>query len=140
MLGEGVAKKGKLIAIYALRILRRIISVGSAGRIFLIMAAGVDGGRPMCTVKEVLELRATVSQRLETVMTKGDRVIVTVIPTGLVEKATVNWATDEACGVTYDGGGCHVLPLLPHADNSEIYRVALDKSCKTCYSKTRGNK
>jgi hypothetical protein len=70
----------------------------------------------------------------------GDHVIVTTIPSGRVEGATVNWAHDEEIGVTYDTGGGNVLPLLPHANNAEIYRVALCKGCKTCYTKNRGNK
>jgi hypothetical protein len=62
---------------------------------------------------------------------KGDHVIVTTIPSGRVEGATVNWAHDEETGVTYDTGGGNVLPLLPHADNAEIYHVALDKSIRS---------
>lgn len=68
---------------------------------------------------------------------KGDRVIVTVIPSGLVEKATVNWANDEECGVTYDSGGGNVIPLLPHAANSEIFSLCLDKSIRSGHN-TRG--
>jgi hypothetical protein len=84
----------------------------------------------------------TVNTRLgiKIMLKKGDRVIVTVIPSGLVEKATVNWANDEECGVAYDNGGGNVLPLLPHANNSEIFSVALDKSCKTCYTNNRGKR
>lgn len=70
---------------------------------------------------------------------KGDRVIVTVIPSGLVEKATVNWANDEECGVTYDSGGGNVLPLLPHANNARIFSVALDKTLASRHN-TKGRR
>ena len=71
---------------------------------------------------------------------KGDHVIVTIIPSGRVEGATVNWARDEEIGVTYDTGGSNVLPLLPHAANAEIFSVALDKGCRSGYIKTRENR
>lgn len=71
---------------------------------------------------------------------KGDHVNVTAIPSGKVEGATVNWARDEEIGVTYDTGGCNVIPLLPHAANAGIFSVALDKCCRSGYIKSRGNR
>ena len=59
---------------------------------------------------------------------------------GRVEGATVNWEQADTIGVTYDTGGGNVLPVLPHADNAEIYSVALCKGCKTCYTNNRRSK
>ena len=70
----------------------------------------------------------------------GDHVIVTTLPSGRVEGASVNWEQADTIGVTYDTGGGNVLPVLPHADNAEIYSVALCKGCKTCYTNNRRSK
>lgn len=132
-------KKGKTGVIYALVIPKNTMTGGDRLLRYRIMAA-VGANDP-----HVLEERETLARTLDPTDAKmrfnpGDKVIVTLIVTQRKEIGTINWVTDEECGVTYDSGGSSVIPLLPHADNFGAWTMTLDKGIRSNYIKSRGNR